>query len=416
VSDYAELETATRSIRRSTMILKQVSPPIRRRAARKAGWGLLAASFLFLASSPSRAAEDLLLHFHIEKEGKLHLVQGRILASLESGAVLVESRDGYFWPLVPSEISEKQSMEEAFSRLEARELSEQFLKELPAGFRTYETRHYLILHDTSNVYVRWCGSLLERLHAAFINSWKHKGLSVSSPDYPCVVVLFAHEAEYREYAQREGVVIDSVVAYYNLQTNRVAMYDLTGVEAAGGLPGRTRSTAAINQLLAQPQTAQAVATMVHEATHQIAFNCGLHRRMSDVPLWVSEGIAVYFETPDLTSARGWKTIGGVNWERLNRFNQYLGGRNNGSLRTLLQNDDRFRDVNTAIDAYAEAWALNYFLLRQRSDDYCKYLKSLSTKPYLVQDDEATRVQEFQAAFGDVSALDSQFLRFMSEVR
>ena len=66
-----------------------------------------------------------------------------------------------------------------------------------------------------------------------------------------------------------------------------------------------------------------VATIIHEATHQLAFNRGLQARFADVPLWVSEGIALYFETPDLRNSRGWQTVGAVNRVRLDRFRQYL---------------------------------------------------------------------------------------------
>ena len=77
-------------------------------------------------------------------------------------------------------------------------------------------------------------------------------------------------------------------------------------------------------MLARPEAEQSVATIIHEATHQIAFNSGLQTRFADVPLWVSEGMAVFFETPDLQSAKGWRTIGAVNTTRLDRsFVSYL---------------------------------------------------------------------------------------------
>ena len=59
-----------------------------------------------------------------------------------------------------------------------------------------------------------------------------------------------------------------------------------------------------------------VSTIVHEATHQIAFNSGLHQRLSDCPKWFSEGVAMYCETPDLKSSEGWAGIGAVNRNRL----------------------------------------------------------------------------------------------------
>ena len=80
------------------------------------------------------------------------------------------------------------------------------------------------------------------------------------------------------------------------------MYDLVGV--AVNRPGRTLGLAQINQFLASPNAPGAVSTIVHEATHQIAFNSGLHQRLSDCPKWFSEGIAMYCETPDLGHGQG----------------------------------------------------------------------------------------------------------------
>ena len=97
------------------------------------------------------------------------------------------------------------------------------------------------------------------------------------------------------------------------------------------------------QMLARPEAEPMVATIIHEATHQIAFNCGLQTRFADIPVWVSEGLAVYFETPDLQSPKGWRNIGAVNQPRLDRFREYLTRRPPGSLASLLADDKRMRD-------------------------------------------------------------------------
>jgi hypothetical protein len=196
----------------------------------------------------------------------------------------------------------------------------------------------------------------------------------------------------------------------------MVMYDLTGIAGLGN-PSRTVSTGAqINRILSQPGAAHTVATIVHEATHQIAFNCGLHTRFSDCPTWFSEGIATYFETPDLSSSRGWRNIGGINIPRLRQFADYLRRRPANSLVVLLTKDDRLRDPNSAEDAYAEAWALTYFLIRQHPQQYIAYLRILSAKQPLHWDDDKTRLVDFQQAFGeDLSALDREFVRYMGRL-
>jgi hypothetical protein len=199
----------------------------------------------------------------------------------------------------------------------------------------------------------------------------------------------------------------------------MTMYDLTGVEQwGGGSAARSRlGPNQITQILARPEAERTVATIIHEATHQIAFNCGLHQRLSDCPLWVSEGIAIYFETPDLHSAKGWRSIGAINRPRLAQFYTYLPRRPPDSLRTLIEKDERFRNPQTGLDAYAEAWALTYFLLKQRPKQYVEYLQQISRKKPLVWDKPETRLREFQSAFGqDLQALDAEFLRFMAKLR
>jgi hypothetical protein len=230
--------------------------------------------------------------------------------------------------------------------------------------------------------------------------------------------VFADKASYAAFAEPElGPATDSIIGYYSLRTNRVTTYDLTGIQALRQPNDRRSSAAQINQMLARPEAERLVATIVHEATHQIAFNCGLQTRYADIPLWLSEGIAVYFETPDLKSTSGWRSLGDVNRVRLAGFRDYLRRRPSDSLVTLLTDDNRLRSGTTAADAYSEAWALNYFLIRQRPQQFRDYLKMLSEKRPMFWDDTATRLKEFQEAFGtNLAELDAEFLRYMSRVR
>jgi hypothetical protein len=233
-----------------------------------------------------------------------------------------------------------------------------------------------------------------------------------------VAIVFDSREAYAAYSQAElGETSGSIIGYYSLRTNRITTYDLTGIESLRGEGSRRGNSAQINRMLARPEAEQAVATVIHEATHQIAFNSGLQNRFADVPLWVSEGLAVFFETPDLASAKGWRTIGAVNRSRLAQFRQYLPQRGHHSLKSLIVDDKRIRDTRQALDAYAEAWALNYYLLHHHERQYVAYLEMLSQKTELLWDDPETRLKEFQAHFGEnLGRLDADFLRQMQKVR
>ena len=126
---------------------------------------------------------------------------------------------------------------------------------------------------------------------------------------------------------------------------------------------------------------------------------------------------MYFETPDLTSSRGWRSIGQINLLRLRHFRDYVRRRPPDSLATLLGDDRRLRDSASATDAYAEAWALTYFLAQQKPKEYVEYLRTLSRKAPQRWDEPATRLAEFKEAFGyDLEQLESDFLRFFAKLR
>ena len=182
----------------------------------------------------------------------------------------------------------------------------------------------MIFYDTSPAYAHQGGSPFERLYMAFTNFWTHKGFDLVQPEFPLVAIVFAdRQAQPKFWKPDLGEAGELIIGYFGLTSNRMTMYDLTGLEAQGRGAARSKTAAQINQILAQPDALQTVATIVHEVTHQIAFTRGLHTRLSDCPLWFSEGIAVYSETPDLSSPKGWKGIGAVNQPRLERFRRYL---------------------------------------------------------------------------------------------
>ncbi len=371
---------------------------------------IFAALLIFASAAPVEALE----HVAFRREGRTMGVSGRVLVEARDGGLLVQTRDGVLWTIPPEEQIERTADATPFEPFEREEVVKRVLGELPDGFRVHKTAHYLIFYDTSMAYGQWCGALFERLYLAFTNYWRRKGFDIHEPEFPLTAIVFADRRSYLRFARPElGDAAESIVGYYAMLTNRMTMYDLTGIEALGPSGGRGHSTEQINRILNQPNAHSAVATIVHEATHQIAFNCGLHTRLSDCPLWFSEGIAVYFETPDLGSARGWRGIGAVNRPRLARFRRYLRSRPADSLETLIRDDGRFRDPRKNLDAYAEAWALTWFLIRQRPKQYVAYLDMLSQKKPFVRDGPERRIDQFRRAFGDLEKLDAKFIRYMT---
>ena len=352
----------------------------------------------------------------VQQDGQQREVFGEVLVEAADGGLLLHDPAGVFWAVTRDELLERAADDQPYKPLTSQQMATQLLSELPPGFQIHTTAHYVLAFNTSRAYAEWCGALLERLHKAFTTYWERRGLVLREPLTPLPALIFADRDRYAEYARAElGDAVSSIIGYYSLRTNRVIMYDLTGADSLRSPAGS--SAAHINRVLSRPEAERTVATIIHEATHQIAFNCGLQTRYADIPLWVSEGIAIYFETPDLRSSRGWTQIGAVNQVRLADFRRGQATRTANALVDLIRSDEPFRNTRTAPQAYAEAWAWNYFLIRQKPREYEAYLKMLSAKKPLIYDEPAERLAQFQAAFGDdLQQLDREFLRYMQKVR
>jgi hypothetical protein len=68
-------------------------------------------------------------------------------------------------------------------------------------------------------------------------------------------------------------------------------------------------------------------------------------------------------------------------------------------------------------AYAEAWALSFFLSEKMPRQYCDYLELTASRPVFEKYPSAERLRDFQKVFGrDLKLVESQFLRFMDELK
>lgn len=370
-------------------------------------------ALIIAALFPSAAHAD---HLTLEISGKTIELEGDILIEAQDESLYFRDNTGKIWFVQPTQIKKKVEEEKDADPISAKELGKNLLEELPEGFRILQTKHYVIAYQNEAAYAKWIGGLYEgKLYRGFEAFWRKKNkLKLTKPKYPLVAIIFGSRAEYQRYVDRELGPGQEMVAYYNVQNNRVAMFDLT----AGNVPaGQKVNDRKIEQVLQNPAAINMVATIIHEGTHQLMFNRGVQTRFADSPLWINEGAAMFFEAPDLRSKRGWQRPGLVFETRFVRFVDYVKNRRPAdSLQTLIMNDDRFRETEAILDSYAEAWAINHFLLNRRSKDYVKYLEYLSTKKALIEVTPQTRLAEFKEYFGDdLEQLDRDFLEYISRL-
>ena len=333
------------------------------------------------------APESQHVQVTVRSDRQTQVVRGEVRARAADGGMVLIGDDGRLWILQPDQYDgvtpidrpPSPGPDEIASRLRAEGLP---------PHQSFETAHYVIVHNGNEKYARSLSLLLEQLHRGFHTFWKNKRVKLSTPEVPLVAIGFANRASYESYARpRIGEVSDQFIGFYNIQSNRMICHD-------------------------GPNWERSVATVVHEATHQLAFNTGLQDRLADNPKWLSEGMALFFETPDLTRPGRWNAVGQINPINHARWWRYFSRRPAGSLRSMIGSDARFEDASTAEAAYGEAWALTYYLLRTRGNDYARYLSEIrDTSPSQVLAPEQ-RIDMFTSIFGDLESVDRALVTYM----
>lgn len=367
--------------------------------------------------STDRPAAGVLETITFDSDGVSREISGRVVVKAADGGLLVQERDGRLWTVTAEVLQRRESSETPFrpepAEVLGKRLAAELDKSVARGFQVTHTRHYTIVSSADPRFSRWVGTLFERLRTAFVSYWKGRGVKLSDSEFPLVAIVLKDRAEFSRFVAVDAKLDpSSVTGYYSILSNRIVLYDIARI------PGQPPAATPVEIQRRLATAPQAIATVVHEAAHQVAYNCGLNRRLADNPLWLVEGMAVFFETPDLRSRSGWRTVGKVNVPRRARFVEFVARRRQpGSLKTLVRSDRRLREAKTVADAYAESWALSYFLLRTRRKQYASYLKTVSAKPVLRWDTPETRQSDFEAAFGkDWDELDRAFLKYMRRVR
>lgn len=327
---------------------------------------------------------------------------GRIIAKDGDNSLAIQLRDGQILLFEGENILEESKDEGEFVPYTKEELKTILKDEFPNSFSIHESKHYLIVHNTSNVYAAWSATLFEKLYTAFFSYWKKK-IELTEPEYPLVVVIFASQPQFAEYAKRDlgEHVPEALRAYYQKHSNRIFMYDITETAAALGNANRITNRE-ISVILNQPGAEFNVATIIHEAAHQVAFNSGLHERFSAYPLWLCEGLAMMFETPQMNRSGVWVPGIRMNGRRLHTLALYMQARPDDPLRAIVMSDSPLQkgNVGSVTNAYAVSWGLTYYLAMKRPADFQKYIRLMAEKENFVTASPEERLKDFEDVFGD----------------
>ncbi|QDU91251.1 hypothetical protein Pla175_46710 [Pirellulimonas nuda] len=358
----------------------------RTRSPRLAGAGL---TWVVIAAIQPVWGADFM--FRAEVDGQT--VEGSPLAWSESSVSLL-TRDGSLIDLDPQQVSGATKTAPRFQGYPATEVAPRLRDEFGSGYDVASSTHFLVVYPRGDR--RDWAARFEALYRSLTRYAAVRDFPVSDPAYPLVAIVYPSEAAYYTAIQQMGISLPSgMLGHYDPQTNRVYLFD----------PGDDWE-----------QPGGSAATIIHEATHQAAFNVGLHTRFAEAPRWLTEGLATLFEARGVWAPRtGDRPKDRYNRGRLADYRRYA--KEDGPpmpIGALVASDDAFKSQPLA--AYAQAWALTFYLSETRPRQYAQYLQTTANRPNFASYDPRSRLNDFKAAFGDdLRLLDANFASWMKSL-
>jgi len=328
-------------------------------------------------------------------------------------------------------------------------------------FTVTETRHFVVLSDCGRDWTRARADLLERTHHQFMRMMEKIGLPSQTPEHKLPAIMFNEHAAYQAFAKsQDGITAPWVAGYYAAKGNRIVFYNdstAPAVERASRhieeaevraeqakrqaeAARRERNQESVSKLerYAAELSAYAadererirehareafISKSTHEAAHLVAFNCGFQLRSRQYPFWLTEGVAQCFETttpnrafgPDqpvaerereferiLLAGESADSPGLLPLDVLVSLNEVPGG--------LTTGDGGSGGADAAAVMYPQSYALFRYLFRFHREALAGYVRDIAGEPPGRISPERHLVM-FSARFGDVAALERQWLLF-----
>ncbi len=354
------------------------------------GVGLVWAVVLVFGTAPLPAQQDL----HRRPLVRIKLASGWIQGAplgLERDQLVLVGTDGRLWYFGQHEVQNFEKTGRLFRPDSHTRLASLWQKRLGPGFRSTSTRHYVVIHPAGQGH--WAAEF-ERVYRSFWHYFSVRGFRLQEPPFPLVAVVLRSHQEYLQTAARyAGGVPSWSGGFYSPDTNVVMLYR----------EGRPRG--------GDPDT---LARIVHEVTHQAAYNTGVHDRLRGHPRWVVEGLATVFEVPGVW--KGDHTTSRTARVHRDELQVFLAHRRKSKeknwLAEFVARDSLFQR-NPEL-AYARAWAVSFYLAETRGRKYCRYLQ-LSTGEQFASPKQ--RLKTFMRVFGDNLAwLQADLERFLAALQ
>ena len=305
---------------------------------------------------------------------------------------------------------------------------------LGPGFCRTETARFVVLSNATTSWTRQRERLLERTYHEVMKFADRIGLPCVPPERKLVVVLFAEHAEYRRFArEHDGVEAGWVAGYYASVPNHAVFYDdrtspafarahaqlaevqreaddarraamsrnhpspEAMVERARTLEDHAKTQ---REHLEQQARSASMAKTTHEAAHLIAFNTNIQLRSRHYPFWITEGLAICFETDD--PSRPFNPSR-EDPQRDEHLNELIAGDALVTPGAFVRRTEAVGNDPADVRAqYTQAWAMFKDASRYRQEELVALFAEIARSPAGRMDDE-THARLFEERFGDPDA-------------
>jgi len=345
-----------------------------------------------LASSACAPAAEPLFRFDLGGR----TLEGTPLVVADKKAFFL-LRDGALSEFAPDEATNYSRLSASFQSYSQAEIRGQLLREFGQGYDVSGVGHYLVVHPAGKR-DEWAPRF-EELYRSFLHYFAARGWQLPEPQFPLIAVVYARQIDFWQQAARDGVPLSTgLLGYYSPISNRISMFDAS--VSNRGWDWTTNAN-----------------TIIHEAAHQTAFNTRVHSRFAHSPRWLVEGLATMFEARGVWQSGTYRNQA----DRINRIRyadwqkRAAGGRPQDAIAQLVSSDSLF--TTDPQNAYAEAWALSFFLMETMPKKYSDYLGKLAGRPPFAEYRSPERLRDFSDVFGnDLRMLSARLQRFMSELK
>lgn len=351
---------------------------------------------------------------HVRLTDGTNEYEGKVLALSSSRCSLLDKQG----KLVHLKVQSLKSFEKVSPRYQPYSTSafrQELRKEFP-GYEVAGSTRYLVCgpKGRASKYAK----LFDSIYRDVEQFYRVRGFRVVTPEVPLVAIVFGSQKEFVKYCVRDKVPPSStLMGYYSLLSNRVALFDEDNSLSSSAPIQQTPHSKYASILAVAGISGDTANTIIHETTHQVGYNIGVHSRLGNTPIWLVEGLATALEPSGMRSNRGRNLQDDrLNPERAYWFaKRHRPTRMSGNLALLVASDEYFH--RQVLNSYSESWAFTFYLLETpaRRQELIKYLQTLSTRDPSEPYSAKQRLADFQAAFKDISRLELEFLRFMDRM-